>query len=292
VVFDAPSAAARDYVGKQAAADKPLLDLVLAMEAQQGALNGCAQKLWPFLKSEVKPQSKSAVRDLNLSGLLAWALTECARRDEEVPAMEAVFSYWAERTTAVRGPMTAAYLAYVNAYNDAVAGQGKQTFDADKRQAPRPSGGVPTPRANPVGEAALSESRFGHLNAWNPDQPSGGGVVKAVERKGANAKVSFRTEKFTVPDYSCVETNKIDHIAQDGTLVYRRNCTKIGEHEETSTLEPVEFPAWAVEGVAPGSYLTPLWASSNGGAAGHAWILEAFDSKARGKRTSVLGVAP
>ncbi|MDX2009897.1 MAG: hypothetical protein SFW67_06905 [Myxococcaceae bacterium] len=293
LVFDAPGAAARDYVAKRAAADRPLLDLVLAMEAQPGNLDGCSKKLWPFFVAELKGQSKASLEAVSLSGLLAWAMTECARRDGEVPGMEAVFSYWAERTTAVRGPLTAAYLAYVDAYNELSAGQAKQVFDPDKRTAAvGGDGGLPKPRRNPMGEAALSDSRFGHENALNPSQARSGGVVKAVEKKGDVATLTFRTEKFMVPDYQCVETNRIDRITADGQLIYRQQCTKTGEHEEESTLSPTQVPAWTVNGIGPGSYVVPLWASTNGGAAGHGFILEAFDSKARGKRTSLLGVPP
>ena len=301
MTFDAPTAAAKDYVSRRAAADKPILDIVLSMEATPGATDGCAKKLWPFLQAELKSQSKAQLNELNLSGLLAWALTECARRDAEVPMMEAVFTYYAERTTAVRGPLTAAYLAYVDAYNEASTGQPPQASagsgfskERGRERAGPPSNamptGLPAPRHNPMGEAALTDSRFGHENAINPEQARGGGVVKAIEKKGEVVKITFRVEKFMVPDLECVETNKIDRIAQDGTIIYRRNCKKIGEHEEQSTPDPVEVPAWAVGGIAPGTYLEPLWGSINGGAAGRAWVLQAFDSKARGKRTSLLGV--
>lgn len=294
LVFDAPTAAAKDYLSRRAAADKPLLDLVLAMEAQSGALNGCGKKLYPFLQAELKTQGKPSIDEVTISGLLAWALAECGRRDGEAPMMEAAFSYWAERSTAVRGPLTAAYLAYVDAYNEASAGQGKQTFDANRRRggpASNESGGLPAPQANPMGEAALTDSRFGHENSFMPSQTRGAGIVKGVEKKGEVVKITFKTEKYMVPDLECVETNKVDRITPEGQIVYRTSCKKVGEHEEQSTLEPVEIPAWAAGGVGPGSYIVPMWGSINGGAAGHAWILEAYESKARTKRTSLLGLA-
>lgn len=301
MTFDAPSAAAKDYVGRRAAQDKPILDVVLSMEANPGATDGCAKKLYPFLVNELKPQGKAQLTELNLSGLLAWALTECARRDAEVPMMEAVFTNWAERTTAVRGPLTAAYLAYVDAYNEASVGQmpapSSSGFSKERSRerggppAPAMPTGLPAPRRNPMGEAALTDSRFGHENSLNLEQARGGGVVKGVEKKGEVVTITFRTEKFMVPDLECVETNRIDRINPDGTIVYRRNCRKVGEHEEQSTLEPVQIPAWAAGGVSAGNYIEPLWGSINGGANGRAWVLQSFDSKARGKRTSLLGIA-
>lgn len=292
LVFDAPSAAAKDYVTRRAPLDKPLLEQVLAFEAQSGALDGCGKKLWPFLQAELKSQTKGDVTDLNVSGLLAWALTECGRRDKETPMMEAVFSYWSERTTAVRGPLTAAYLAYVDAYNEVAAGQPKTSNDKTReRGGANLAPSIPAPRRNPLGEADLSSSRFGHENSLTPGQLRGGGVVKAIEKAGADVKISFKVEKFIVPDYQCVETNRIDRITPEGQIVYRSQCTKVGEHEEQSTPEPILVPSWAAGGIVPGSYVSPMWGSSNGGSAGHAWILEAFDSKARGKRTSLLGIA-
>ncbi|MBL8916380.1 MAG: hypothetical protein JNM17_37110 [Archangium sp.] len=292
LVFDAPSAAVKDYAARRAPADKPLLEQVLAFEAKSDALDGCGKQLWPFLQAELKSQGKAAVTDLNVSGLLAWALTECGRRDKETPMMEAVFSYWSERTTAVRGPLTAAYLAYVDAYNEVAAGQPKTSNDKTReRGGANLAPSIPAPRRNPLGEAELSDSRFGHENSLMPGQLRGGGVVKAIEKAGTDVKISFKVEKFMVPDLQCVETNRIDRITPEGQVIYRSQCTKIGEHEEQSTPEPILVPSWAAGGIVPGSYVSPMWGSSNGGAAGHAWILEAFDSKARGKRTSLLGIA-
>ena len=118
----------------------------------------------------------------------------------------------------------------------------------------------------------------------------GGGVVKQVEKKGDLVKVIFKTEKYKVPDYTCVETNKVDRILPDGSILYRRNCTKVGEHEEESTATPFETPAWAAEGVGPGSFVVTSWGPS--GTDGRAWIIQAWDSKARGKRTSLFGIGP
>jgi hypothetical protein len=293
LVIDVPTKAAQDWAAKQAPADKPLLDIVLALESQTGPAKGCAKKLWPFFVKALAPQKNAKLSEVRLPGLLAWALAECAARDPEAPAMEPVFSYFAERTTAVRGPYTAAYLAYVDAFNEAGGSQKNAAFDESKRGG-RPSGavGLPDPLDNPIGEASRSGSLFGTVNTLNPEQTLGAGVVKAVEKKGDSVRLTFRTETFKVPDLSCVETNKIDRINPDGTIVYRRICTKIGEHEETSTIEPVELPAFASDGVGAGSFVSLYWMPINSQGAGRAFLIEAWDSKARGKRTSFFGVAP
>ncbi len=293
LVIDVPTKAAQDWATKQAPADKPLLDMVLALESQTGPAKGCAKKLWPFFVKELGPQKNAKLSEVRLPGLLAWALAECASRDPDAPAMEPVFSYFAERTTAVRGPFTAAYLAYVEAFNEAGGSQKNAAFDESKRGG-RPTGTValPEPLDNPIGEASRSGSMFGTVNTLSPDQSFGSGVVKAVEKKADAVRLTFRTEKYKVPDLSCVETNKIDRIGSDGTIIYRRLCTKIGEHEESSTIEPVELPAFAAEGVAAGSFVSLYFMPINSQGAGHAFVVEAWDSKARGKRTSFFGIAP
>lgn len=292
LVFDAPAAAAKNYLATRAAKDKPVLELIQAMEAQPGNLDGCARKLWPYLKDELKGQGKKPVSELEVSGLLAFALTECGRRDGEAPGLEPVFSSFSERTTAVRGPLTAAYLAYVDAYNELAGGQPRGGFDPNKRtgsSSATPT--IPEPRQSPLGDVEPSASRFGHENPMNIGGLAGGGVVKAVEKKGEVLRITFRAEKFMVPDFNCVETNRIDRIDPDGRIRYRVNCTKVGEHEQSAAAEPIEVPAWAAEGVSVGAYVLPLWMSSNSEAKGRGWIVEAWDSKARGKRTSLFGIA-
>lgn len=285
-VFDAPAAAVKQKP------DQKVLDFVLSLESQPGPVKGCAAKAWPFFVAELKPQMKAKPEELKVSGLLAWALAECAARDADAPAMSPMMNFFAERTTAVRGPLTAAYLAYVETYNEAPPGAAG-SFDDSKRGG-RPTQGplaLARPRSNPVGEAALTDSIFGHANTYSPSSAGGGGVVKTVENKGASVRITFKTETFKVPDLSCVETNKIDRITPEGQIIYRSQCTKTGEHEESSTPEPVEIPAFAAAGIAPGSFLLPYWMSSNSQAVGRAFVIEAYESKARAKRTSLFGIA-
>ncbi|MER2559991.1 MAG: hypothetical protein ABTQ32_04685 [Myxococcaceae bacterium] len=291
LVIDVPTKAAQEWATKQAAADKPVLDLVLAMESQTGPLKGCAKKLWPFFVKELEPQKSAKLSEVRLSGLLAWALAECASRDPDAGAMEPVFTYFADRSTAVRGPYTAAYLAYVEAFNEAGGSQKNAAFDESKRGG-RPSGvsSLPEPLDNPIGEATRTVSMFGTVNPLSPEQAFGAGVVKAVEKKGETVKLIFRTEKYKVPDLSCVETNKIDRITPDGTILYRKNCKIVGEHEETSTIEPVELPGFAAAGVGPGSFVSLYFMPINSQGAGKAFLIEAWDSKARAKRTSFFGL--
>jgi hypothetical protein len=121
------------------------------------------------------------------------------------------------------------------------------------------------------------------------------GVVKAVEKQGALTKITFRTEKYMVPVLACEETNKIDRIASDGTILYRSICRKTGEQEAQSTNEPITVPTWAGAGVSAGNFLYYESAPINDDVEGQphrGWVVESWDSKARSKRTSLFGIAP
>ena len=285
VAFDAPAAAVKAFAAR-AAQDKPLLETVLSLEAQ-GDLKGCAEKLWPQLEAEVKSQGKATLEDVKVPQLLAYALALCARKDRDVPGLESIFTYYAERSPAVRGPMGAAYQGYFDAFNQQSSGGSGRGFQPGKREGSSEAAlEIRPPERSPVGAPELPSSVFGHANSMNPNGPQGGGVVKALENKGATVKVVFRTEKFKVPDYKCVETGIVDRITPEGQVLYRSNCTKIGEHEEESTPTPFETPSWAAKGVGPGSFVVTSFADE-----GRGWIIQAWDSKARGKRTSLFGVA-
>ncbi|MDP3154620.1 MAG: hypothetical protein Q8N23_18220 [Archangium sp.] len=284
VAFDAPAAAVKAFAAR-AAQEKPLLETMLSLEAQ-GDLKGCAEKLWPQVKAELKGQVKPSLEDVKLNPMLAYAVALCARKDRDVPGLEPIFTYYAERSPPVRGPMGAAYQGYFDAFNQLAGGGGGRGFQPGKREGSSETPAeVRPPERSPVDAAELPGSVFGHSNSMNPNGTLGGGVVKEVEKKGALVKLVFRTEKFKVPDYKCVETNIVDRITPEGQVVYRSNCTKIGEHEEESTMSPFETPSWAAEGVGPGTFVVESFAAE-----GRGWIIQAFDSKARGKRTSLFGV--
>lgn len=290
VLLDAPKKGAQGF-SASLGEKKDLIELMLSLEdqARSGPLEGCAEKLYGRLAAVVK-DNKAALDEVRFDGLLAYALTFCARKDPAAPVMESVFGYYAQRSTPVRGPFTAAYLALLEAHNAGAQGSGRAGFDAGKQRGGAPSSATAfSPGSNPV-----EPEDIGSFNTINPGlMPTG--VVKAVERQGALTKLIFRTEHFMVPVLECVETNKIDRIASDGTILYRSSCRKVGERPAESTNEPITVPTWAAMGVTPGSVLLYASAPVNGDAKGQphrGWVVEAWDSPAKKKRTSLFGLAP
>ena len=290
VLLDAPKKGAQAFAASLANSQSAI-NVALALEDQKraGSLKGCAEKLYPELVTAVKGQ-KAALDELRLDGLLAYKLTLCGRNDPDAPVMEQIFGYYAAHSVPVRGPFTAAYLALVEAHNASGADAGKSGFDPSARRGAAPDEKGPfVPDSNPIEPPELE-----HTNTMNPHLLAAG-VVKSIEKKGELMLITFRTEHYMVPVLECHETNKIDRIASDGTILYRSSCKKVGEKEEASTNEPIAVPGWAAKGVAAGSFLFYQGAFVNDDVKGQphrGWVVEAYDSKAQKNRTSLFGIAP
>ncbi len=292
VLLDAPKKGAQAFTSTLGE-KKELIDLALSLEdqARSGPLEGCAEKLYARLATEVKG-NKAPLDEFRVEGLLAWALTFCAAKDPSAPVMESVFGYYAQRSTPVRGPFTAAYLALLDAHNAGAQGGGgaRAGFDAGKQRGGAPSSSTAfSPGRNPI-----EPEDIGSFNTINPGMmPTG--IVKSVEKQGPLTKISFRTEHYMVPVLECVETNRIDRITSDGTILYRTSCKKVGERPDESTNEPITVPTWAAAGVTAGSVLSYASAPVNDDVKGkphRGWVVEAWDSAAKKKRTSLFGLAP
>jgi hypothetical protein len=294
VLIDAPKKGVQAFIAGLGE-NQASINFALAMEDQlrSGNLKGCGEKIYPDLVAAVKTY-KGAIDDLRLDGLLAYKLTLCGRNDTESPVMESVFGYYAERSVPVRGPFTAAYMALLDAHNSSSsgsAGAGSARgggFDPRAQRGAAPTSSGPfVPDSNPIEPVELD-----HNNTMNPSTLAAG-VVKSVDPQGALTKITFRTERYMVPVLECQETNKIDRIASDGTILYRSICKTVGQKEVESTNEPISVPKWAAHGVSAGSFLKYSGASvnSDAGQAHRGWIIEAYESKAQKKRTSLFGIA-
>ena len=219
--------------------------------------------------------------DLRLNSLLSAAMYECAQGDPEVSGLDSIFIYYAGSSPAVRGPLSAAYGAALEAYNDVVGSAGKGGFQAGRREGTGEVLELPRPEHTPI----PPEESIGRVSSLDAHRDGSGAVVKALEKKGDRVKITFKTEKYIVPDYQCVETSKIDRITPEGQILYRSTCKKVGEHEAESTAQPFEAPAWAVGGIAPGNFVVPSWGKDGAG-----FVIEAYESKARSKRISLFGI--
>ncbi len=290
VLLDAPKKGAQAFTASLGKT-QPAIDVALALEDQRraGTLKGCAAKLYGELAAAVKGQTGS-LSELRLDGLLSYKLALCTLADPDAPVAASVFGYYAERSVPVRGPFTAAYLALLDAHNASASPAAAKGFDASARRgAAADAKGPFVPDSNPIELPSL-----GLGNTMNPATLPAG-VVKAVEKSGDLARITFRTEHYMVPVLDCHETDKIDRITPDGTILYRSVCKQVGEREETATNEPISVPAYAAAGVGPGSFLLYASAPVNDDVKGQphrGWVVEAYDSKARKVRTSLFGLAP
>lgn len=289
LVFEQPAAAVKAFNGSLKQNEK-LMDLVLTIEDKLGqGMKGCGEQLYKELEGEIKGRSES-ITDLRLDGarggLLSYALTLCGRHDPDAPALEYVFGYYLRSTAPVRGPITAAYNAYMDAYNGSLSEGANQGFGGGSRGAPSGAtakGALPAPARNPID---LDTSTG---NTYSPERLAQG-RIKTAEKKGNMLRMTFATEKFMVNDYECVETNKIDRIAADGSIIYRRNCKIVGQHEETFTHEPFEVPSYAAAGLKAGAFVRFVKLAINVNE-GKGWVIEVWDSDKMKKRSALLGIA-
>jgi hypothetical protein len=64
------------------------------------------------------------------------------------------------------------------------------------------------------------------------------GRIQKLTKSGDGFIITFKKEKFEVPDFQCTNTGKVIGYQSDGTPHYRRNCKEVGSHLETYELGP------------------------------------------------------
>ena len=147
-----------------------------------------------------------------------------------------------------RGPRTAAVVAALG-----VVAKAKADFDRFPYEAERmvPWGSGPQDMGalgdqNEVDWAGQSGRNY---------QAYAAAVVKSVTPVGDRVKVEYRTERFQVPTYNCVLTDKISRITSDGRVLYRQNCTKTGMEWKESTEAPITLDAAVATGITAGAFV-------------------------------------
>ncbi len=290
--------AARGLWKKDAAQAKKLFSTVLALEDKlrdtPGGMSGCAKTLYPDLQKWVAAKHKKN-KDVALGEIrfddyvgyqLAYGLTVCGYNDPEAPVMDQVFGYYLDQASPQRGPVTASYAGMLEGYNDARADNKAGGFDGSRGGGS--AGALPQPAAVPVQPPDIGQSMHGITTMFDPRYvPSA--VVKAVKKKGDVVEVSFVTTSWQEPVLACTETNKISKIRADGTIQYRMKCKKTGTRTVKNTPQPITVPAWTATGIKAGALLV-YTVYPNQMAVGRGWPLEVYASKARKKRTALLGV--
>ncbi|MEO1332718.1 MAG: hypothetical protein AAFV32_04295 [Myxococcota bacterium] len=298
IIFEAPKKAAAEWSSVHAK-NRALVDMVLAVEDQldgsPGGMRGCGKQLYeefaPYLKKYMAGNKKASLSEIlftDYSGFqLAYGLTACGRNDPDVPVLDYVFGRFFYRATPRRGPLTAAYIGMLEAYNAAQKQETTQGFSG-RRGMVKAERGIPMPKASPVQPPELGNSVHGFTGMFTADY-NAQGVVKNVKKNGSTVTVSFVTKRFMVPIRKCVETNRIARITSDGSVIYKQQCTKVGEKPAQFTAEPVTMPAWVANEIKPGRVL--VYAKyPNDVKPEAAWPLEVYDGAKMNKRLALLGV--
>lgn len=298
MIFEAPKNAAAEWSNVHSK-NKALVDMVLAVEDQldgtPGGMRGCGKQLYeqfvPYLKKHMAANKKASLSEILFTDYpgfqLSYGLTACGRNDPDVPVLDYVFGRFYYLATPRRGPLTAAYIGMLEAYNAAQKQETTQGFSR-KRGMAKAESGIPMPKASPVQPPELGNSVHGFTGMFTAEY-NAQGVVKNVKKSGSTVTVSFVTKKFMVPIRKCVETNRVSRITSDGSVIYKQQCTKVGEKPAQFTAEPVTMPAWVANEIKPGRVL--VYAKyPNEVKPEAAWPLEVYDGAKMRKRVALLGV--
>jgi len=127
-------------------------------------------------------------------------------------------------TLAVAGKATVSPTVWGD--EDAIAAKVKALTEASKKALTTPSG-VRLPLITSLGGLTFDE-REPKLAALED------GTIDTVTPAGAGVTVTIVRKSAETYSYACKETNKVDHIDDDGRIVYRSNC-KYGDKTYTLT---------------------------------------------------------
>ena len=119
---------------------------------------------------------------------------------------------------------------------------------------------------------------FGNAGSWSDERK---GEIAAITPRGGDVQITFK--KVVKPIETCTnwhETNRIDHITDEGRVVYRTECLGWGKVMTDLTAPPVEVSAVLAGGLAPGMYLVavdglPVAATRSADDARAIWVLGA-----------------
>lgn len=80
-------------------------------------------------------------------------------------------------------------------------------------------------------------------------------IDKAVPTKDGAVKVTFKKDVWIEQLLNCRDTNRIDHISDDGKFVYRQSCTPAGTKKHVDKEEPVLVEARFASALKAGRFL-------------------------------------
>lgn len=211
--------------------------MAAAIAAGDDAAHGCEAKLRADIAPIVRPLARGAGNEVEdrlagdpLLGLLLSRLAACLKfEDDDAPAR--ILEELASHLGILRGPRAAAYMATA-----AAAG-------AMRRQAPFSSSDM----MPDFDHAARREP--GRIHA-----PFGTVVIQSMTPVGKHGavKLTFPRKRYQYTKQDCRETNKVDRIRSDGTVVYRTVCRDLGKAWAEEVPGPITVPASCKAGLAIG----------------------------------------
>ena len=211
--------------------------MAAAIAAGDDAAHGCEAKLRADIAPIVRQLARGAGNDVEdrlagdpLLGLLLSRLAAClAFEGDRAPAQ--IVHELASHLGIVRGPRAAA-----NTATAAAAG-------AMQRQAPFSGSNVmPDFDHGARREPGRIHASFGTV------------VIRSMKPVGKRGEVrlTFPPERYQYTEQDCRETNRVDKILSDGTLVYRKVCRDLGKKWAERVPQPIVVPASCKAGLAVG----------------------------------------
>ncbi len=289
---------------KQYQANKTTFDLVYAVEDKVMAIPiierlqphpiGC-EDLRKALREHITAQKPKTKDSVEAAATDAVGYVELSRLE----LCDAAEGRWADAAAEQliletgrfsSGPYTAALFAMIDAgahpenaqLSDDVAHYTKRIIDEHVRH-------VSTLNERYEGTGGISMEEYrrqGHLVEM--------GRVDTVKKVGDGIEISFKTEKWSEPDFKCTNTGRIIQWNASGEPQYNWHCEISGSHTEEFTLKPRAFTDRSAADVKPGMIIKVVTSEVSGAKGPPPSFVIEIDAPAKGKTppttTSFFGI--
>jgi len=216
------------------------------------AVKGCWKTLRADFVEVAKTLSKSTATEFQdalsdpVASLLFSRLVACASIDEDKNHASRLLAISRDVRYA-RGPRMAAYYEALSALGTIVEDRTKfSVTPSDYRLY------VSSELYNRALDAN-NDNPTGKYDSMGFVGDSGVGIVKAVKKVADGVEVTFVTEKHQEMQQSCVNTNKIYRIDDNGTLIYYQKCKDTGYVTVDTTPGGFTLPAEWAENIKKGA---------------------------------------
>jgi hypothetical protein len=171
-----------------------------------------------------------------IASLLFQRLVECLQLTGNTIAANEL-GYLRDRDVRYsRGPRTSAYYAQIEALAKILAARPRFPFSLDRM--------------------AFDFMPIGKRGASGTSATKGSmGIVKTATKKGNELHLVFPTKKVQAMGRTCVDTNHLIQIREDGSLQWEQRCHDTGLMTIDVTPEPMDVPVGYEAGVRAGSYV-------------------------------------